>query len=73
MDASEYYLVKEYKFDNPLRNGMTSVLDNFFGDCDKNYFQKFEDECKNVFKFKKLEIFEWLFLQSVVKTWICTI
>ena len=45
MNENELYVVKEYKFDNPLITDIDSKIDKFFRDCHKNYFKNFKYEC----------------------------
>ena len=54
MNESELYLVKEYKFDNPLRKEMDSIFEICFRDCHINYFHKFKYECIYDNKFKNI-------------------
>ena len=42
MIENELYVVKEYKFDNPLITEIDSIIDKCFGDCHNNYFHNFK-------------------------------
>ena len=58
MNESELYVVKEYKFDNPLITEIDSLKDSCSKDCHNIYFHKFIYKCiydnklKNVRKMK---------------------
>ena len=45
MNESDLYVVKEYKFDNPLIHKIDSVVDNCYRICHNNYFHTFEYRC----------------------------
>ena len=45
MNENELYVVKEYKFDNPLITETDSIIDESFRDCHNNYFHNFKYEC----------------------------
>ena len=45
MNENELYVVKEYKFDNPVISKIDSILDNCYRDCHKNYFHTFKNVC----------------------------
>ena len=45
MNENELYIVKEYKFDNPLITEIDSILDKCFRDCYNNYFHNFKYRC----------------------------
>ena len=45
MNENEVYVVKEYKFENPLITGIDSIIDSCFKNCHNNYFYKFKYEC----------------------------
>ena len=45
MNKSELYIVKEYKFDNPLITKVESIIDGCYRDCHNKYFHKFKYEC----------------------------
>ena len=45
MNENEFYVVKEYKNDNPLITDIDSKIDKSFRDCQKNYFHNFKYEC----------------------------
>ena len=42
MNENELYVVKEYKFDNPLITDIDSEIDKCIRDCHKNYFHNFK-------------------------------
>ena len=45
MNENELYVVKEYKFDNPLITKMDSIIDGFYRDCHNKYFLTFKHDC----------------------------
>ena len=45
MNENELYVVKEYKFDNPLLTEKDSMIDKCYRDCHNNYFHSFKYEC----------------------------
>ena len=45
MNENELYVVKEYKFDNPLITKIDSIIDNCYRDCHKKYFHTFKYVC----------------------------
>ena len=45
MNENELYVVKEYKFDNPLITKMDSIIDNCYRDCHNKYFHTFKYVC----------------------------
>ena len=45
MNENELYVVKEYKFDNPIFTEIDSILDKCFRDCHSSYFHNFKYEC----------------------------
>ena len=45
MNENELYVVKEYKFDNPLIHKIDSIIDNCYRDCHKKYFPTFKYVC----------------------------
>ena len=45
MNENKLYVVKEYKFDNPLITERDSIIDKSFRDCHKKYFRNFKNEC----------------------------
>ena len=45
MNENEIYVVKEYKFDNPLITKIDSIIDNCYRDCHNNYFHTFKYVC----------------------------
>ena len=45
MNENEIYVVKEYKFDNPLITEIDSIIDKNFRDCHNNYFHSFKYDC----------------------------
>ena len=45
MNESELYVVKEYKFDNPIITKIDSILDSCYRDCHKKDFHTFTYEC----------------------------
>ena len=42
MNENELYVVKEYKFDNPVFHKIDYLLDDVIKHCRKNYFHTFE-------------------------------
>ena len=45
MNENELYVVKEYKFDNPLITKIDSIFDNCYRDCHNKYFHTFRYVC----------------------------
>ena len=45
MNENEFYIVNEYKFDNPLITKIDSIIDSCFKDCHNNYFPNFKQNC----------------------------
>ena len=45
MNENEIYVVKEYKFDNPLIIDIDSIIHSRFKDCHNNFFHNFKYEC----------------------------
>ena len=45
MNENELYVVKEYKFDNPLITKIDSIIDNCYRDCHNKYFHTFKYVC----------------------------
>ena len=45
MKENDLYVVKEYKFENPIITEIDSILDKCFRDCQNSYFHNFEYEC----------------------------
>ena len=45
MNENELYVVKEYKFDNPLITEIDSIVDKCYRDCHNKYLHKFKYEC----------------------------
>ena len=45
MNEKELYVVKEYKFDNPLITKIVSIIDGCYRDCHNNYFHTFRYVC----------------------------
>ena len=45
MNENELYVVKEYKFDNPLYHKIDYVIDKCLRDCHNSYFHNFKYEC----------------------------
>ena len=45
MNENELYVVKEYKFDNPIIPEIDSIIDKCFRDCHNSYFHNFKYEC----------------------------
>ena len=54
MKESEFHLVKENMFDNPLCSEMDSILNNCFSDCHNNFFHKFKYECIYDIEYKNI-------------------
>ena len=45
MNENELYVVKEYKFDNPLFHKVDSIIDGCYRNCYKKYFYTFKYVC----------------------------
>ena len=45
MNENELYIVKEYKFDNPLLTEIDSMIDKCFRHCYNNYSHNFKYRC----------------------------
>ena len=45
MNQNELYVVKDYKFENPLITDIDSLIDNCSRDCHIIYFHNFKYEC----------------------------
>ena len=45
MNENELYVVKEYKFDNPLITEIDSIIGKYFRGCYNNYFHNFDYRC----------------------------
>ena len=45
MNENELYVVKEYKFDNPLFHKIDSIIDVCYRDCHNKYFYTFKYVC----------------------------
>ena len=45
MNENELFVVKEYKFDNPIITEIDSIIDKCFRDCDNSYSHNFKYEC----------------------------
>ena len=45
MNENELYVVKGYKFDNPLNTKIDSIIDNCYRDCHNKYFHTFKYVC----------------------------
>ena len=45
MNENELYVVKEYKFDNPLITKIDSIIDNCSRDCQNKFFHTFKYVC----------------------------
>ena len=45
MNENELYIVREYKFDNPLFHKIDSITDGFYRDCHNKYFHTFKYAC----------------------------
>ena len=54
MNENEIYVVKEYKFDNPLITEIDSIIDKLFKDCSNNYFHNFKYRCIYDIKLKNI-------------------
>ena len=60
MNENKSYVVKEYKFDNPLITKIDSLIDNCYRDCYNQYFHTFKYVCiydKKLTKITNNEIF----------------
>ena len=71
MNENELYVVKEYKFDNPLINEIDSIKDKCFRDCYNNYFHNFKYSCIFDIQLKNITNNEIFFYQFVIKSCIC--
>ena len=45
MNENESYVVREFKFDNPLITDTDAIIDSCCKDCHNNYFHNFKYEC----------------------------
>ena len=54
MNENELYVVKEYKFDNPIITEIDSIIDKCFRDCHNSYFHNFKYECIYDIKLTKI-------------------
>ena len=45
MNENELYVVKEYKFNNPLITRKHSIIEGCYRDCHNKYFHTFEYVC----------------------------
>ena len=45
MNENELYVVKEYKFNNPLITRMHSIIDGCYRDCHNTYFHTYKYVC----------------------------
>ena len=45
MNENELYVVKEYKFDDPLIQKIDSIIDGCYRDCHNKYFHTFRNVC----------------------------
>ena len=45
MNENELYVVKEYKFNNPLIHKIDSIIDGCYRDCHNKYFHTFKYVC----------------------------
>ena len=45
MNENELYVVREYKFYNPITSEIDSIVYKCFRDCLNRYFHKFNYEC----------------------------
>ena len=54
MNENELYVVKEYKFDNPLITKIDSIIDSCYSDCHNKYFHAFKYECIYDIKLEKI-------------------
>ena len=50
MNENEIYVVKEYKFDNPLFHKIASIIDGCYRDCHNKHFHTFKYVCINDIK-----------------------
>ena len=60
MNENELYVVKEYKFDNPLIHKIESIIGGRYRDCHNTYFHTFKYVCMydiNLVNIIKNEIF----------------
>ena len=46
MNENEFYVVKEYKFDNSLITKIDSIIDNCYRGCQNENYHTFEYECE---------------------------
>ena len=45
MNENELYVVKEYKYKNPLITKIDSIIDSCYRDCHRKYLHNFKYEC----------------------------
>ena len=67
MNENEIYVVKEYKFDNPLITDLHSITDSCFKNCYDNYFHNFIYECLYDIKFTNITNNDIINLTIIVK------
>ena len=54
MNGNELYVVKEYKFDNPLITKIVSIRNSCYRDCHNKCFHNFKYECIYDIKFTNI-------------------
>ena len=54
MNENELYVLKEYKFDNPLFQKIDSIIDGCYRDCHNKYFHTFKYVCIYDIKFTNI-------------------
>ena len=74
MNENELYVVKEYKFDNPLFHKIDSIIDNCIRDCHHKYFHTFDHICEYDLNFRNItnnELIDFTITSVQVQTiWI---
>ena len=58
MNKNQLTIVKECKFDKPLIQKISSLIDNSIRDCHHNYFHTFDHVCENDLNFTIITINE---------------
>ena len=60
MNENELYVVKEYKFDNPIITEKDSIIDKCFRDCHNSYFHNFIMNVSMILNLQILVILKYL-------------
>ena len=55
MNENELYVLKEYKFDNPLIHNIDSIIDSCYRDCHNKFFHKYKYVCIYDIKLTKIK------------------